>query len=851
MSYYNLIKFSFRELFRYRSLTLFMILNLTIGLFGFFILQIFQQSLNIQSAEKAQIIQGGDITISARKAFTEAEVKSWEAELPYVKKSHQFRLFSMLRSSNETKLANIIVFDENYPLYGDYKFSGEKSFSSDQPYIWIDPEIQDFLNLKVNDTVEVGEMKFLFAGVLTEDPSRLFGGMSFAPQAYIPKKYLAKTALLKPGSTFTETWFYKVAATEDPLKIKEKINSKMNDPFVYVRSVKDRSDNANSNRVLQYFTDYLGLVALVALGLCFLCSSYLLSWVFLSKKKTIAIYKTLGLSDTKIISSYLIQNFIISATACALGIVMAHLLLPFLQALLVKKFNLPLQLIISNKALILTALIAVLGPLLIIIPQVAQIMNLKPLMLFQNTEVKDFKRKSTYFFWMILLISAFWYLTLTQSHSYRLATIFTGSSVFLILLFRFLNNFILLGLEKISIYFSWSIRYAIKGLTRKKSAAGLVFTTMSLSMLILSLLPHIKSSIINEVRPEESRQMPALFMFDIQPEQREPLKALAQKLMKQELNFSPLVRSRILKVNDQSYERNLNFDEVRTREAEEEARFRNRGINLTYRGRLQDSEQTIQGSFSGLFKSDNDNNEIPQISIEKRYADRMGLSLGDKINFDIQGVEVKAQVGSFRRVRWTSFQPNFFILFPNGVIEEAPQMFLTSLMLGEQPEAAQNLKELQLQASNRFSNISIIDVRRTVENSLKYVDQMSLGLEFMAWLAVILGILVFVILLNTQIKERLQEMNLLQILGAGESRILKIVLTQFILLFTISILFGVLLGFIVAWILVSYVFDIKTVYDSAYLVGLGLVLIPVCAAALYYGLQPLKKLNPMDLIRQS
>jgi putative ABC transport system permease protein len=356
-------------------------------------------------------------------------------------------------------------------------------------------------------------------------------------------------------------------------------------------------------------------------------------------------------------------------------------------------------------------------------------------------------------------------------------------------------------------------------------------------------LPYVKTSIISEVKPQDTAQMPSLFMFDIQPEQTEGIRRVAKEILNYDLVMSPMVRSRILKINGKNYEKIINTGQMQTREADAEARSRNRGLNLTYRDYLQESELLIKGKLQTKYL---DKNKLPQISLEKRYADRMNINLGDEITFDVQGVELVAQVASLRQVRWTSFQPNFFILFPLGVLEDAPQIFLASVNHAQDSK----LKEFQLNVSNEFKNVSIIDISRTIETTLKYVDQMSIGLEFMAWLAVLVGLFVFIVLLNTQIKERLQEMNLLQILGASNENVFRIMLTQFTILIVTSITFGVLLGLILAWVIISFFFDIKTVYDLNYLLMLAAILLPVCAVALYFGLKPLKKLNPMDLIRE-
>jgi putative ABC transport system permease protein len=840
----NLIRLSFLELVRFKNITAFLVLNLTLGLVGFFLLQVFQQSLSAQSAEKAQIVLGGDISIDARRAFSPTEIEAWEKLIPFEKKTQQFTLFSMMRTERDTRLVNISVVDSNYPLYGEFKFSDRK-FGDTEPLVWVDPEVQENFNLKDGEQIEIGEIKFKYAGIIVEDPTRLFRGMGFAPRVMIHSKYLQSSGLIKLGSTFNERWNYKLPAGTNLIAIKESLQKQIQDPVVDIESTQDSAED--SNRVLKYFTDYLGLVALVALGLCFLCGSYLLQWTFLTKKKSIAIYKTLGLEDYKIISIYIFQNILISFVACIISYVLVRSSMPLFQELLLTKFNLPLVLIFNYKAALFTAVVAVCGPLLMSVPQILQIIELRPLMLLQNIQLNP-KPSWLYYIWLIFSVFVFWGLSVWQSKSFQIASIFTGAIVCLILLFRLINSLLMWALEKYSKNLSWLYRYSVLGLTRKRASAALVFTTMSLATLVLSLLPHVKTSIISEIRPEQSSKVPSLFLFDIQPDQVQGIQQKAAAILNQKIEFSPLVRARILKINDDKYERLVQSGQIQTREADQEARFRNRGLNLTYRNRLQDSETLTQGNFQTEFRPTTPETvSLPEISLEARYAERVSMKMGDVITFDVQGVEVKAKVGSLRQVRWTSFQPNFFILFPIGVLEAAPQIFLTSLSKGD-PES---LKKFQREVSGEFKNVSIIDVTRSIESSLKYIDQMALGLQFMAWLAVLVGLFVFIVLLNTQIKERLQEMNLLQILGADSAGILKIVSSQFIILLCTSILFGVLAGLAMAWIMISYFFKIGTEFDLQYLILLASVLLPVCAVTLYFGLRPLKSLNPIDLIRQT
>ena len=121
----NLIKLSLLELVRFKNITAFLTLNLALGLIGFFLLQVFQQSLTAQSVEKAQIVLGGDLSVDARRGFTEKEIKDWESLFQFESKTQRFSLFTMMRTSIDTRLVNVNVVDDNYPLYGEFKFSHE------------------------------------------------------------------------------------------------------------------------------------------------------------------------------------------------------------------------------------------------------------------------------------------------------------------------------------------------------------------------------------------------------------------------------------------------------------------------------------------------------------------------------------------------------------------------------------------------------------------------------------------------------------------------------------------------------------------------------------------------------
>ena len=135
-----------------------------------------------------------------------------------------------------------------------------------------------------------------------------------------------------------------------------------------------------------------------------------------------------------------------------------------------------------------------------------------------------------------------------------------------------------------------------------------------------------------------------------------------------------MIRGRLLKINGVKVK--SKDTESFSREEQRQERFRNRGVNLSYRTKLSDSEVIKSGS---AMPKAWDGKGIPPVSLEFRYAKRIGASIGDVLTFDILGIEQDAKVINLRKVRWSSFLPNFFILFPNGVINDAPKTFLFAI----------------------------------------------------------------------------------------------------------------------------------------------------------------------------
>ncbi len=854
MSFFKLIQFSMKDIFSQKRISTFFVTNLILGFLGFFLLQIFQNSLVLETQSKAQETLGGDLVISVRRELTIEEKEKFDLKLKeqFISKTQYYDFFAMTifktdKLDSKTRLVLVKAIEESYPLYGQFK---KTIFQDNQETpIFVDPEIIDQFQIdtkKINQ-ISLGDQKFNLSGVIQSDPTRTFRFGALAPTVYIRYTDLPKTNLIKTGSTITSVVSYKLKTPTNANQLKKDLEKTFTDSSIRFSSAFLQEDSGN--RVFDYLLDYLNLVSLVAIGLSFLCLGYMLQWLFQLQIKNTALYKILGLSHWQAVQTQIIKNFVLSLFAFLIATLFVLILKTPLEQIMYSYFEVSAKLDFTLKSFFVNLVFIVIGPQLVAIPSYLNIYQMDPLPILkgQNHDVREkFNLQKNLV--LVGLLVVFWLIAILQSQSLLIGSAFTGA-LSAIGLLTVLVLFLFKGfIQKIADQLGFQNKYAITSLLRQKKSTYLIFTTMTLSIAILVLLPQIKKSILNELRPQSASKIPSLFMFDIQPEQVAGLEKIVLDKTQQKLQLTPLVRSRILKMNDADYERKAESEFFKTREDENEARFRNRGVNLTYKKDLQDSETIVKGRwFSREYNlsDSNENSDIPEISLEERYAGRVGAKLGDVLTFDVQGLEIKGQVTSIRRVRWTSFQPNFFVVFQPGVLEDAPQVFLSAV----NNLATDQVRTLQTDIVNSFSNISIIDVRESVEKSLVFIDKMALALQIMAGLSLVVGFFIFIILINTQVRERLSEMNLLQVLGAGLPVVYSIFVKQFALIIIFSLFFGLLFGLIMAYFLMETLFTLSLTFDFTSLGVLIILLTTVLAGIIFFATRPIRHLQPLQLLK--
>ncbi len=750
------LRFSWRYFKNNLAINLLFVLTLIISSLGFLIINSMRTNLLAQVELKTKELSGGDIIISSRRRLQASELKRMTRLFNSHQYSQQMSFYSMVQGKDASKLVQIKGVDELFPLYGTIKLANGEFLSGRQlenlAGIYVYPELMDSLNLSVGDALTIGSLSLKVQGVVEEDVGQSMRGVNLAPRIYMPFSLLEKTGLIQFGSTISQVISIKLNNERDSQKLKTILEKVFNDPTIKIKSGSQAGQD--QFRFLESTLSLLGLVGLFGIFLASLASLYssfrmihnleddFQSLKLMGIKRIFRIRILLGIQFFQMLISFtaiMALFFIIQQIDWGSGLVNELLKGLELRAVI--------TLMVTFSLIIITGFFMAFA----------------------------YQRKTPYFkiIGPLFLLALSGQIAFMQTNSIKMTIIFPivllGSSFVLYLL---MTLFL-----RLASFLSWPIMAErwIDYLRRNKSLTFPFALCLGLGVVILNTNYILFRNMQEEIRfnPEK---LPAYFLFDIQEEQRKELYALAHEKKINLEQLTPMVRGRLVKINGSELNREEESEDL-TVEEEAEKRFRHRPVNLSFMDSLPTNESIVEGKWF------TQKPQTPEISLEKRYAQRLGLRLGDRMEFDVQGVRVEGIVTSLRQVRWTSFTPSFFIVFSPGLLEDAPQTFLGVIRALDKNKASSFLRAM----NNVLPNISYVDIQRLVKRItdilLKVVD----AVEILSILILFSGLLVIVFIYALDKIIRREGEKLLLMIGLGLKRLNQLWFFQNYLLGIISI----------------------------------------------------------------
>ena len=219
---------------------------------------------------------------------------------------------------------------------------------------------------------------------------------------------------------------------------------------------------------------------------------------------------------------------------------------------------------------------------------------------------------------------------------------------------------------------------------------------------------------------QDDTNKPQYFVIDIQPEQKI---AYEELLKEKEYKYSmaPMARARLTKINGKEIDL-TESKKFSSREEETQFRMRRRGMNLSFREKISDFEKIEEGQFFSKKYIDGP----VEISLEKRFAKRIGASLNDTLHFEFLGMEFESIITSIRSVNWTSIRPNFFVLVQPGFLDESPLTYISTIDYSDNMDYS-----LQGLMVKEFPNLSFVNIKSLSEKLSLLFAEILYGIKWM------------------------------------------------------------------------------------------------------------------------
>jgi putative ABC transport system permease protein len=316
-------------------------------------------------------------------------------------------------------------------------------------------------------------------------------------------------------------------------------------------------------------------------------------------------------------------------------------------------------------------------------------------------------------------------------------------------------------------------------------------------MVTILLAGNLLNQRLNITRSAES---PNLYLIDVQTDQLAGVEGVLEKLKLPVLESAPMVTMRIESVRG-----------VPIREAKGVPGWvARREFRSTYRATINETETLVAGEWHASLPESG--GPVP-LSLEQDIANDLRVKIGDEMVLDVQGVPVNARVTSLRKVDWSRFNLNFFMIFPPGVLEDAPGF---QVVTTRTPTPAAS-GALQRELVSDFANVSAIDLTQILETVRDILGKISLVVSLLAGFTVLAGLPILIGTLLNGRDVRLRESVLLRTLGASAGQVRMILVIEYAALGFLAALTGVLLAVAANAALAVFVFKASPLPDVALL----------------------------------
>lgn len=799
MNFRWLLKMAWRDSRKNRSRLLLFISSIILGIAALVAISSFGDSMQKEIEGEAKKLLGADLEVSKRQPFSEEDSMLLDSLGGEQSEEVSFASMILFPKNNGTRLVQVRGLEGDYPYYGAIETvppEAGQAFRNQKAAV-VDNTLMLQFNAEIGDSVKVGELTFPIIGRINKVPGQTGVSTSVAPIVYIPMRYMEETGLMQKGSRLNYEIYFKFASDTDVEAMMDDWGPKLREQELRFDTVEERKEEMGDTYA--DLTGFLNLVAFVALLLgCIGVASAIHIYVR-EKLATVAILRCLGAKGAQAFLIYLVQITIMGLAGSIVGALIGSMIQFLLPKIFAGFLPVEVNLGISWFSIFMGIGIGLLISILFALVPLLAVRRISPLRALRSYFEEDVQQRDVlkYLIYLLifLLVGLFSY---AQLKDWEEAAYFTGGILVAFFLLAGVARAVMWLVRK---YFPTTWGYAwrqgLSNLYRPNNQTLILIVAIGLGTSLISTLYFVQNTLLEEVKISGGEGQGNMVLFDIQNDQEEELLKITEGFDLPVIQRVPIVTMRVAGIKGKSSE------EIKEDTTSDVSGWvLRREYRVTYRDSLIDSEEIVKGNWRGKVNSPSDSIFI---SLEDGHARSMNVDIGDKVTFNVQGAIIDTYVGSLREVDWRRMQTNFLVVFPEGVLEKAPQFHVLITRVDSDEKAA----NYQRAVVSTFPNISILDLKLILKTVNDILEKVTFVIQFMAMFSIFTGILVLIGSVILSKYQRMQESVLLRTLGASRKLILSITALEYFFLGSLAALTGVLIALAGSYGLTRFSFEIS------------------------------------------
>jgi putative ABC transport system permease protein len=761
-------------------------------------------------ALQASAVLAADLRLGSPQPLDEEYFR--EAGRRGVRAARSTNLLSVVFNGDASQLTNVRAVTEGYPLRGRVLVADEP-FGKGSPTagipaageIWPDSKLLAAIGGHVGSRFAIGAAEFRVSRVLISRPDQGGTFADLAPTLLMNAADLPATRLIQPGSRVSYGGLFAAdRARIDEFKSWLTAHKRRSERL---RDITDASPQVRN--AVARAGRFLALASLVSVLLCAIAVAMSARRYVNRHLDSVALLKTLGATRAFTLAvsvSQLLALALLAATAGAvLGFIAQEWLLRTIRGLL-SVTELPGASVTPLAVGFVTAIAVLAGFALPPLLQLSRVPALRvlrrdvgpppPLVLLAFGPALA-----------VVLLLIYWVVPERAMFLY-----FTGGLAAFVLALTLAGALLvtLAGRLRGRVGVAW--RYGVANLSRRRAESLVQLVAFGTGIMVLLLLSILRTDLNSDWQRTLPQNLPNYFFVNIPPQSRAEFVSFLQAQGARTTRVLPMIRGRLIAINGQPVEESHG--------AHGEDNFATREQNLTWATELGPDNRLLAGRWWSAADAGQ-----PLVSLASEFQEAIGVKVGDRLTFDIAGETREVTVASIRKVKWDTFQPNFFIVFAPGVLEGTAGTYLTSAYFA--PGAARSLAQL----AHRFPSVSIFDIDELLAQVRSVLDKAALAVQSVFVFTLFAGLTVLLAAVQSSRDERRYESAMLRTLGASRGTVVQGILAEFATLGSLSGLLAALGASLAAfyltthWLELHYVFEvlpwIEGVFGGALLVATG------------------------------